>query len=139
MIFCKTLSTTGSIKSTSWKRIGNPYLIDISRCFRKSGSLNVTIFKLKGSSFFRIQFSAWKQYKVKTSYSCWATYKTKIICLLKMVNQEANRLKENSYLKLAQVNLNSSPDHQNTNILTMLLMIDSWSSHYHCYNRLKVQ
>ena len=43
-----TLSITGSMySSTSLNKMGKPYLMANSSCFRKSGSLKVTTYKIK--------------------------------------------------------------------------------------------
>ena len=48
IFFSSTLSMTGSIySSTSLNRTGNPYLMDSSNCFKKSGSLNVKTLKIR--------------------------------------------------------------------------------------------
>ena len=47
MFLSSTLSITGSIySSTSLNKIGKPYLMASSSCFRKSGSLKVTTWKI---------------------------------------------------------------------------------------------
>ena len=59
IFFSRILSMTGSMySSTSLNRNGKPYLMAISSCFRKSGSLKFDIFRLFGSSFFLIQLMA---------------------------------------------------------------------------------
>ena len=77
IFFSSTLSMTGSIySSTSLNRTGNPYLMDSSNCFKKSGSLNVKTLKMrkkqKRDCEMNMNFHrAFVRKKIIPNYPCW--------------------------------------------------------------------